>query len=75
MAIFCLGNSSLRIDGYGFIGELALAGSVRPVTGVLPMARCLPGGRKDWPRSSWGAAAKELPSPPGGAWVLSDIPP
>jgi predicted ATPase with chaperone activity len=41
MAILCLGNSSLRIDGYGFIGELALDGSVRPVTGVLPMARCL----------------------------------
>jgi len=30
MAILCLGNSSLRIDGYGFIGELALDGSVRP---------------------------------------------
>jgi predicted ATPase with chaperone activity len=41
MAILCLGNSSLRIDGCGFIGELALDGSVRPVTGVLPMACCL----------------------------------
>ncbi|HZK73651.1 MAG TPA: ATP-binding protein [Clostridia bacterium] len=41
MAILCLGSSSLRIDGYGFTGELALDGSVRPVTGVLPMARCL----------------------------------
>ena len=39
MAILCLGNSSLRIDGYGFIGELALDGSVRPVTGVLPARR------------------------------------
>jgi hypothetical protein len=27
MAILCLGNSSLRIEGYGFIGELALDGS------------------------------------------------
>jgi hypothetical protein len=41
MAILCLGNRSLHLDGYGFIGELALEGSVRPVTGVLPMARCL----------------------------------
>jgi magnesium chelatase family protein len=41
MAILCLGNRCLRLDGYGFIGELALDGSVRPVTGVLPMARCL----------------------------------
>jgi len=29
MAILRLGNSSLRIDGYGFIGQLALDGSVR----------------------------------------------
>jgi magnesium chelatase family protein len=36
----CL-DRSLRLDGYAFIGELALDGSVRPVTGVLPMARCL----------------------------------
>jgi hypothetical protein len=41
MAILCLGNRSLRLDCYGFIGELAVDGSVRPVTGVLPMARCL----------------------------------
>jgi magnesium chelatase family protein len=43
MAILCLGRP-LRLDGYGFIGELALDGSVRPVTGVLPMARCLRAG-------------------------------
>ncbi|MDQ6846202.1 MAG: YifB family Mg chelatase-like AAA ATPase [Candidatus Dormibacteraeota bacterium] len=41
MAILCLGNNALRLDGVAFIGELALDGSVRPVTGVLPMARCL----------------------------------
>ena len=41
MAILCLGNRTLRLEGHGFIGELALDGSVRPVTGVLPMARCL----------------------------------
>jgi magnesium chelatase family protein len=41
MAVLCLGNSALRLDGVGFIGELALDGAVRPVTGVLPMARCL----------------------------------
>jgi magnesium chelatase family protein len=41
MAILRLGNLTLRLDGVGFIGELALDGSVRPVTGVLPMARCL----------------------------------
>jgi magnesium chelatase family protein len=43
MAILCLGRP-LRLDGYAFIGELALDGSVRPVTGVLPMARCLRAG-------------------------------
>jgi magnesium chelatase family protein len=41
MAILCLGNAALRLEGLAFIGELALDGSVRPVTGVLPMARCL----------------------------------
>jgi magnesium chelatase family protein len=41
MAILCLDNRALRLDGHSFIGELALDGSVRPVTGVLPMARCL----------------------------------
>ena len=41
MAILCLGNRALRLDGMAFVGELALDGSVRPVTGVLPMARCL----------------------------------
>ena len=41
MPILCLGNRTLRLEGHGFIGELALDGSVRPVTGVLPMARCL----------------------------------
>lgn len=41
VAILRLDNSALRLDGHAFIGELALDGSVRPVTGVLPMARCL----------------------------------
>jgi magnesium chelatase family protein len=41
MAVLCLENRTLQLDGHGFIGELALDGSVRPVTGVLPMARCL----------------------------------
>ncbi|HSP64798.1 MAG TPA: YifB family Mg chelatase-like AAA ATPase [Candidatus Deferrimicrobium sp.] len=41
MAILCLGNRTLRLDNHAFIGEVALDGSVRPVTGVLPMARCL----------------------------------
>jgi magnesium chelatase family protein len=34
-------DPSLRLDGLAFLGELALDASVRPVTGVLPMARCL----------------------------------
>ena len=34
---------SLRLDGLAFLGERALDASVRPVTGVLPMARCLAG--------------------------------
>ncbi len=33
--------SSFRLDGLAFLGELALDASLRPVTGVLPMARCL----------------------------------
>jgi magnesium chelatase family protein len=41
MAVLCLENGGLRLAGHSFIGELALDGSVRPVTGVLPMARCL----------------------------------
>jgi magnesium chelatase family protein len=41
MAVLCLEKRSLRLTGHSFIGELALDGSVRPVTGVLPMARCL----------------------------------
>ncbi|MBJ7610258.1 MAG: YifB family Mg chelatase-like AAA ATPase [Candidatus Dormibacteraeota bacterium] len=41
VAVLMIGNPALRLDGRGFIGELALDGSVRPVTGVLPMARCL----------------------------------
>ncbi|MBV8528599.1 MAG: YifB family Mg chelatase-like AAA ATPase [Candidatus Dormibacteraeota bacterium] len=30
-----------RADGAALVGELALGGAIRPVTGVLPMARCL----------------------------------
>ena len=41
MAILCLENRRLPMEGQAFIGELALDASVRPVTGVLPMARCL----------------------------------
>ena len=41
MAVLCLERQDLRLDGHGFIGELALDGAVRPVSGVLPMARCL----------------------------------
>jgi magnesium chelatase family protein len=32
---------TVGMDGIAFLGELALDGAVRPVTGVLPMARCL----------------------------------
>ena len=41
MAVLAMTNPALQLVGRGFIGELALDGSVRPVTGVLPMARCL----------------------------------
>jgi hypothetical protein len=41
VAILCLGTVPLRLDGYRFIRELALDGSVRLETGVLPMARRL----------------------------------
>jgi magnesium chelatase family protein len=40
-AILRAEDQSLLLDGVAFIGELALDATVRPVTGVLPMARCL----------------------------------
>ncbi|MFI5040020.1 MAG: magnesium chelatase domain-containing protein, partial [Solirubrobacterales bacterium] len=41
IAILRAEDSTIRLDGLAFLGELALDASVRPVTGVLPMARCL----------------------------------
>ena len=41
IAILRAEDSSLLLDGLAFLGELALDASLRPVTGVLPMARCL----------------------------------
>jgi magnesium chelatase family protein len=41
IAVLRAEDQSLLLDGTAFLGELALDASVRPVTGVLPMARCL----------------------------------
>ncbi|MGI8847936.1 MAG: YifB family Mg chelatase-like AAA ATPase [Candidatus Dormibacteria bacterium] len=41
LAILCTEREQLRLDGIACIGELALDGRVRPVAGVLAMARCL----------------------------------
>jgi magnesium chelatase family protein len=41
IAILRAEDPTIRLDGLAFLGELALDASVRPVTGVLPMARCL----------------------------------
>lgn len=41
IAVLRAEDPSIHLDGLAFLGELALDGSVRPVTGVLPMARCL----------------------------------
>ena len=41
IAVIRAADPSLLLDGVAFLGELALDASVRPVTGVLPMARCL----------------------------------
>jgi magnesium chelatase family protein len=41
IAILRAGDHSLRLDGLALLGELALDGSLRPITGVLPMSRCL----------------------------------
>jgi len=41
IAILRAEDESIRLDGIAFLGELALDASLRPVTGVLPMARCL----------------------------------
>ena len=43
IAVLRAEDQSLLLDGIAFIGELALDASIRPVTGVLPMARCLAG--------------------------------
>jgi magnesium chelatase family protein len=43
IAVLRAEDQTLRLDGFAFLGELALDASVRPVTGVLPMARCLAG--------------------------------
>ncbi len=37
----CGGRDRLRLERTALLGELALDGSLRPVAGVLPMARCL----------------------------------
>lgn len=41
MAVLRVADASLRLDGMAFLGELALDATLRPVAGVLPMARCL----------------------------------
>jgi magnesium chelatase family protein len=41
IAILRAEDQSILLDGLAFLGELALDASLRPVTGVLPMARCL----------------------------------
>jgi magnesium chelatase family protein len=41
LAILRAEDDSIRLDGIAFLGELALDASLRQVTGVLPMARCL----------------------------------
>jgi len=43
IAVLRAADPSLLLDGIAFLGELALDASVRPITGVLPMARCLAG--------------------------------
>lgn len=41
IAVLAIGSPGLELRSRGFIGELGMDGSVRPVAGVLPMARCL----------------------------------
>jgi magnesium chelatase family protein len=41
VAILRAADPSIRLDGTAFMAELALDATVRPVTGVLPMTRCL----------------------------------
>ena len=40
-AVLVCGGRPLRLRGTALLGELALDGGLRPVAGVLPMARCL----------------------------------
>jgi len=41
LAVLGAGDATLHLDGTAFLAELALDAVLRPVTGVLPMARCL----------------------------------
>jgi magnesium chelatase family protein len=41
VSILCSGGRRLNLEGTAFVGELALDGGLRPVCGVLPMARAL----------------------------------
>jgi magnesium chelatase family protein len=41
VAVLAIGAPTLQLSSRGFIGELGMDGSIRPVAGVLPMARCL----------------------------------
>jgi len=41
IAVLRAGGMAISLAGTAFLGELALDGGLRPVAGVLPMARCL----------------------------------
>ena len=43
LAVLRANGCELPLDGTAYVGELALDGGLRPVAGVLPMARCLAG--------------------------------
>src|SRR5207302_2577635 len=41
LAVLKAAGRALATSGTAFVGELSLDGRLRPVSGVLPMARCL----------------------------------
>ncbi len=62
-----------RLEGLGFIGELGLDGSVRPVPGTIPLVRSLAGRTAVVPAASFDEAAAVAPGQVRPVASLSDV--
>jgi magnesium chelatase family protein len=76
LAVLRAGGGQLRTSGTAFLGELSLDGRLRPVPGVLPMARCLLGAgvrRLVLPRANAAEAALVDGLEVVGAGTLAEV--